>query len=73
MSDIKLIDAKIDKAELKRLVDEDFKDMVKPHIGRYLAMFRHNENYSITRPAFAGAFVSLLIYLQKILKSPKSS
>lgn len=29
MSDIKLINSKIDKAELKRLVDEGFKDMVK--------------------------------------------
>lgn len=29
MSDIKLIDAKIDRAELKRLIDEGFKDMVK--------------------------------------------
>lgn len=29
MSDIKLIDAQIGRAELKRLVDEGFKDMVK--------------------------------------------
>ena len=29
MSDIKLIDSKIDRDELKRLVDEGFKDMVK--------------------------------------------
>jgi len=29
MSDIKLIDTKIDKKELKRLVNEGFKDMVK--------------------------------------------
>lgn len=28
MSDIKLINSKIDKAELKRLVDTGFKDMV---------------------------------------------
>jgi len=29
MSDIKLIDAKINREELKRLIDEGFKDMVK--------------------------------------------
>ena len=40
MSAIKLIDIKVNRDELKSLVDEGFKDMVKPDIGRHLTMFR---------------------------------